>query len=141
MANKFINRYNTFCKSLQNLEKSRYADPDSDFVLEGTVLNFSLTFDIAWKVMKDILVKDMEILNFATGSPRETLQQAFQNRLIEDDKWIQMLKVRNQLAHDYDGTLALEKFTDIIHVYYPLMEKFKDKAAKYTQPQISERKI
>ena len=91
--------------------------------------------------MKDILVKDMEILNFATGSPRETLQQAFQNRLIEDDKWIQMLKVRNQLAHDYDGTLALEKFADIIHVYYPLMEKFKDKAAKYTQPQISERKI
>ena len=141
MANKFINRYNTFCKSLKNLEKSRYADPDSDFVLEGTVLNFSLTFDIAWKVMKDILVKDMEILNFATGSPRETLQQAFQNRLIEDDKWIQMLKVRNQLAHYYDGTLALEKFADIIHVYYPLMEKFKDKAAKYTQPQISERKI
>ena len=141
MANKFINRYNTFCKSLKKLEKSRYADPDSDFVLEGTVLNFSLTFDIAWKVMKDILVKDMEILNFATGSPRETLQQAFQNRLIEDDKWIQMLKVRNQLAHDYDGTLALEKFADIIHVYYPLMEKFKDKAAKYTQPQISERKI
>ena len=141
MANKFINRYNTFCKSLKNLEKSRYADPDSDFVLEGTVLNFSLTFDIAWKVMKDILVKDMEILNFATGSPRETLQQAFQNRLIEDDKWIQMLKVRNQLAHDYDGTRALEKFADIIHVYYPLMEKFKDKAAKYTQPQISERKI
>lgn len=141
MANKFINRYNTFCKSLKNLEKSRYADPDSDFVLEGTVLNFSLTFDIALKVMKDILVKDMEILNFATGSPRETLQQAFQNRLIEDDKWIQMLKVRNQLAHDYDGTLALEKFADIIHVYYPLMEKFKDKAAKYTQPQISERKI
>ena len=115
MANKFINRYNTFCKSLKNLEKSRYADPDSDFVLEGTVLNYSLTFDIAWKVMKDILVKDMEILNFATGSPRETLQQAFQNRLIEDDKWIQMLKVRNQLAHDYDGTLALEKFADIIH--------------------------
>lgn len=131
MENKFINRYRTFCKSLKNLEKSRYADPGSDFVLEGTVLNFSLTFDIGWKVMKDILVKDMGILNFATGSPREALQQAFQNGLIEDDAWMQMLKVRNQLAQDYDGSLALEKFADIIHVYYPLMEKFKNKAAAY----------
>ncbi len=49
MENKSINRYNTFCKSLKNLEKSRYADPSADFVLEGTVLNFSLTFDIAGK--------------------------------------------------------------------------------------------
>lgn len=131
MENRSINRYHTFCKSLKNLEKSRHADPAADFVLEGTVLNFSLTFDIAWKVMKDILVKDMEILNFAIGSPRETLQQAFLNRLVEDDEWMQMLKVRNQLAHDYDGSLAAERFGDIIHVYYPLLDKFKDTAAKY----------
>ena len=41
MENKFINRYNTFCKSLSNLAKSKTADPKTDFVLEGTVLNFS----------------------------------------------------------------------------------------------------
>ena len=57
MENKFINLYNTFCKSLSNLAKSKTADPKTDFVLEGTVLNFSLTFDISWKVMKDILIK------------------------------------------------------------------------------------
>lgn len=131
MENRFINRYNTFCKSLQNLEKSRTADPKADFVLEGTVLNFSLTFDIAWKVMKDILVKQLGILDFAVGSPRETLQQAFTNRLIDDDQWLQMLRSRNQLAHDYDGTFAAEKFEDIINVYYPLFENFKEKASKY----------
>lgn len=131
MENRFINRYNTFCKSLQNLEKSRSADPEADFVLEGTVLNFSLTFDIAWKVMKDILVKQLGILDFAAGSPRETLQQAFANGLIDDDQWMLMLKSRNQLAHDYDGTFAAEKFQDIIMVYYPLFERFKEKAAGY----------
>ena len=131
MENRFINRYNTFCKSLQNLEKSRSADPEADFVLEGTVLNFSLTFDIAWKVMKDILVKQLGILDFAAGSPRETLQQAFANGLIDDDQWMLMLKSRNQLAHDYDGTFAAEKFQDIIAVYYPLFERFKEKAAGY----------
>lgn len=48
MESKSINRYHTFCKSLKNLEKSLYADVSADFVLEGTVLNYSLTFDIAW---------------------------------------------------------------------------------------------
>lgn len=61
MANRFINRYLTFCRSLKKLEKSRYAD----------------------------------------------------------------------LAHDYDGTFAAEKFQDIIKIYYPLFEEFSDLARKY----------
>ncbi|MCI5529929.1 MAG: nucleotidyltransferase substrate binding protein [Blautia sp.] len=133
MESKYINRYHTFCKSLKNLEKSRLADPRADFVLEGTVLNFNLTFDIAWKVMKDILVKKLGILDFAVGSPRETLQQAFVNKIIDDDQWMQMLRVRNQLAHDYDGSFASEKFQDIINVYYPLFEKMRKHAEKYYQ--------
>ena len=131
MESKYINRYNTFCSSLKNLEKSRHADPKADFVLEGTVLNFNLTFDISWKVMKDILIKQLGILDFAVGSPRETLQQSFTNRMIEDDEWMQMLKVRNQLAHDYDGTFAAKKFYDIINVYYPLFVKLKNTVKKY----------
>lgn len=47
MENKYVNRYNTFCKSLKKLEKSLNADPKADFVLEGTVLNYNLTFDIS----------------------------------------------------------------------------------------------
>ena len=61
MENKFINRYNTFCRCLENLKKSQKADPEADFVLEGTVQNFNLAFDISWKVMKDILVKIWEL--------------------------------------------------------------------------------
>ena len=57
MESKYINRYYTFCRSLKNLEKSLKADPKADFVLEGTILNFNLTFDISWKVVKDILIK------------------------------------------------------------------------------------
>lgn len=39
------------------------ADPQADFVLEGTVQNYNLTFDLSWKIMKDILVKYMGILD------------------------------------------------------------------------------
>ena len=72
--------------------------------------------------MKDILIKRMGILDFAIGSPRETLQQAFTNKIIDDDQWLQMLRVRNQLAHDYDGSFAAEKIHMIINVYLPLFE-------------------
>ncbi len=131
MEYKSINRYRTFCKSLKNLGKSLNADTKADFVLEGTVLNYNFTFDIAWKVMKDILTKELEILDFALGSPRETLQQAFANGIIDDDTWMKMLRVRNQLAHDYDGTLAEEQFQNIVKVYYPLFEKLKERVEKY----------
>lgn len=133
MENKYINRYHTFCRSLKNLEKSRHADPKKDFVLEGTILNFNLTFDISWKVMKDILIKELGILDFAIASPRKTLQQAFTNKIIDDDTWMQMLRVRNQLAHDYDGSLAEEKFHDIITVYFSLFEKLKEHVKNYYQ--------
>ena len=48
MENKYINRYKAFCRSLNNLKKSKTADPDADFVLEGTVQNYNLTFDLSW---------------------------------------------------------------------------------------------
>ena len=53
------------------------------------------------------------------------------NKIIEDDQWMQMLRTRNQLAHDYDGTFAAEKFTEIINVYYPLFVKLQKNVEKY----------
>ena len=51
--------------------------------------------------------------------------------LIDDDRWMQMLKVRNQLAHDYDGSFAEEQFSTIVNEYYPLFEKFRIHVEKY----------
>ena len=59
--------------------------------------------------MKDILVKNMGITDFAIGSPREVLKAAYANKLIDNDEWLVMLKARKQLAHDYDGEYAKEK--------------------------------
>ena len=131
MENKFINRYHTFCRCLENLKKSQNADPEADFVLEGTVQNFNLTFDVSWKVMKDILVKNMGITDFAIGSPREVLKAAYANKLIDDDEWIAMLKARNQLAHDYDGEYAKEIFDSVNQKFYKCFAKFKNNVAVY----------
>ena len=131
MENKYINRYNSLCRSLDNLERSTVADPRAPFVLEGTAQMFNLTFDLSWKVMKDILVKHFGIVDYATGSPRENLRLAFSNGLITDDVWLQMLKTRNNLTHDYDGTIAEAVFENISTKYYFVFLAFQRSVEKY----------
>lgn len=52
------------------------------FVLSGTSAMFSITFDLARKVMKDILVQYYAITGFVAGSPREVLRESFQAGMI-----------------------------------------------------------
>ncbi len=111
------------------LAKTR--DPKDEFVLSGTVQKFSLTFDIAWKVMKDIAVKYFAVQDFAAGSPRECLRMAYSLKLIDDDRWLDMLRMRNNLTHDYDGTLANKAFSVIVNEYLELFEIFGVTAEKY----------
>ncbi|MGN0362565.1 MAG: HI0074 family nucleotidyltransferase substrate-binding subunit [Bilifractor sp.] len=128
---KYINRYNSFLNSLSSLEKARNRDLSDDFVVSGTVQKYCLTFDISWKVMKDILINYHKITGFASGSPRETLRTASQAGLITGDVWMHMLLDRNNLTHDYDGKLAAEAVHRIIEIYIPVLEQFRDTAASY----------
>ena len=131
MASKFTNRYMSFCSSLDSLEKAKTRNPEDEFVLSGTVQKFSLTFDISWKVMKDIIVKYHKIQNFATGSPRETLRTAYSVQLIDDDMWMEMLDTRNELTHDYNGELAADSFDKIVNEYIPMFETLREKGERY----------
>lgn len=56
MDEKFYRRFLSFCKSLDALAEARQRDLTDSFVLSGTSAKFSITFDLAWKVMKDILI-------------------------------------------------------------------------------------
>lgn len=131
MQKKSINRYHSLCKSLSNLADAEGRDPGDKFVLSGTAQMFNLSFDLSWKVMKDIITEYHGVLEYPTGSPRETLRMACSVGLIEDDAWMEMLRVRNNLAHDYDGELALKYFLNITSEYYQLMNDFVNKAAGY----------
>jgi len=131
MESKYFNRYQSLCKSLANLQLSRGADIDAPFVLPATVQNFNLTFDLSWKVLKELVTQEFGMTDFASGSPRECLKAAFSVGLIDDDKWMDMLKVRNTLAPDYDGQVALRYYDDIIGDYYILFETMVRGIEKY----------
>ena len=125
MDEKFIRRFESFKNSLDSLAEARQRDLSDSLVLSGTSAKFSITFDLAWKVMKDILIQYYAITGFVTGSPREVLKQSFRANLITGDEWIEMLKVKNQLAHDYDGVIVKEHCQTIIHEYIDKLYDFK----------------
>lgn len=123
MERKFMRRFQSFKNSLEALSEARERDMSDTFVLSGTSAKFSITFDLAWKTMKDILIEHYAITDFVAGSPREVLRKAFQAGMITGDEWMQMLEVRNRLIHDYDGEIVKAYCQRIVNVY---IEKFRE---------------
>ena len=123
MERKFMKRYLSYKRSLAALSEARDRDMEDSFVLSGTGAKFSITFDLAWKTMKDILIEYYAITDFVAGSPREVLKKAFLANMIEGDAWMQMLDIRNRLARDYDGELIKEHCRQIVEDY---LEKFNE---------------
>lgn len=127
MDARFSKRFESFKKSLQSLNTVRQRDLTDDFVLSGTSAKFSITFDLSWKVLKDILIDYYAITDFVAGSPKEVLKTAFLAKLIEGDEWMQMLRVRNELTHDYDGDILKENCQKIIDFYLPKFAQLQTK--------------
>lgn len=125
MDAKFYNRFVSFKNSLASLAEARQRDMSDSFVLSGTGAKFSITFDLSWKVMKDIIIQYYGVVDFLKGSPREVLRKAYEFELVSDDRWLEMLHNRNELTHDYDGTLLKEICIQITDVYIDLFYEFQ----------------
>ena len=130
MDAKFERRFQSFCNSLDALAEARERDLTDSFVLSGTSAKFSITFDLSWKVMKDILIQYYAITGFVAGSSREVLRESFKAALISDDAWMDMLKIRNELAHDYDSEIVKTHCNTIVEKYIDLFYEFEDVVKK-----------
>lgn len=126
MERKYMKRFLSYKKSLAALTEARERDLNDSFVLSGTSAKFSITFDLAWKTMKDILIEHYAITDFVAGSPREVLRKAFQTGMIGSDEWMQMLRIRNELSHDYDGEIVKSHCQTIVRDYIELFYEFQD---------------
>ena len=62
--------------------------------------------------------------------PREVLREAFKANLISDDAWMDMLKVRNELAHDYDCEIVKKHCNTIVEKYIDLFYEFEEVVKK-----------
>ena len=117
-------RFENFNKVYILLERYSKESELNELEQAGIIQFFEMTFELAWKVLKDYLEKD----GFIVKSPREAIKQAFQNDLINDGHiWIEALANRNLTTHTYDSELANKVVKEIIDKYFPEIKIMHDK--------------
>lgn len=117
-------RFENFNKVYILLERYSKESELNELEQAGIIQFFEMTFELAWKVLKDYLEKD----GFIVKSPREAIKQAFQNDLINDGHiWIEALANRNLTTHTYDSELANKIVKEIIDKYFPEIKIMHDK--------------
>ena len=120
-------RFENFNNVYILLEKYSKEQNLSELEQAGIIQFFEVTFELAWKVLKDYLEKD----GFIVKSPREAIKQAFQNDLINDGHiWIEALANRNLTNHTYDSELANKIVQEIVNRYFPEIKIMHDKLEK-----------
>lgn len=75
---------------------------NNDIYRTGVIGQFNLTFELAWKALREILrLHGAEGAD--TGSPREILQLGYKLGFVNDSAvWLLMLKKRNTSVHIYN---------------------------------------
>ncbi|MCB2290658.1 nucleotidyltransferase substrate binding protein [Clostridium sp. CS001] len=113
-------RFENFNKAYKLMEKYSKQQITSELEKAGIIQFFEMTFELAWKVLKDYL----EAEGYVVKSPRETIKQAFQIGLIDNGHvWIDALANRNLTTHTYDEALADKMAKEILELYFPELKK------------------
>lgn len=126
-----MKKYENFCRAYNNLKESITINPPYETViLTGLVGLFEITFEQAWKMIKEVL----EYHGYAqssTGSPRTIIKTAFQAGMIdEEEKWLMALSARNNVAHSYNEDIALSIVKETKEIYTEMFGKLKDTVEK-----------
>ena len=109
-------------EALGQEEKQSLSEDTMQIIIDGVLHRFEFTFELAWKTMKDYL-EYMGITN-KTGSPRENIQQAFKQGIIENGEiWIEIMLARNELSHLYDEEASRRIYNNIKDMYIKEFKK------------------
>lgn len=128
MESRWKQRFQNFEKAFLFFESAIEQPNYSPIEVGGLVQSFEFTFELGWKTVKDFLYEQ----GLPTSYPRETINQGFQTKIIEDGHtWMHMLEKRNELSHTYNAAIAEQAVEIIKFQYYQAIEQvylfFKDK--------------
>ena len=89
---------------------------------EGVIQRFEYTFELAWKVLKDLLFYE----GFDVKSPREVLRQAFETEYLNEadtETALDALAKRNLLTRTYEEAVMLEALELIQNQFQPMLNR------------------
>lgn len=122
---RYDERKQDFHNAVLRLEEAIKVEPTT-LEIDGILHRFEFTFELAWKTLKDHL----EYMGFIEkiGSPREVIQTAFKQGIIEDgEKWIDMMLSRNALSHLYDEDESRKIYKKVQEKYVSLLKELDKK--------------
>ena len=120
--------YSDYQSSLGRLSETLEEDINKNpIALDAVIQRFEFTFEIAWKLMRVILLYRGKEVN----SPRMAIKEGFKEKFFEDgDGWIKMLDDRNLTSHTYKQDLAKEIYERIKNKHYVLLKELKVQMGK-----------
>ena len=121
-------RFAHYIKAFALLKQAMTIEKPSDVERAGVIQFFEMSFELAWKVLKDYLEGE----GFNVASPRQAVKQAFQAGLIRDGHiWMEALKDRNLTVHTYEEKIAIAVEKKIRDSYFPaLAQLYRDFSEK-----------
>ena len=130
--NRFEQRKSDYKNALNKLEEAlnenleNLSENAKQIIIDGVLHRFEFTFELAWKTIKDYL-EYMGITD-KTGSPRENIQEAFKQGLIDDGEiWIKIMLSTNELSHIYDEQTSRKIYDNIKNEYIKEFKKLEEK--------------
>ncbi len=87
---------------------------------EGTIQRFEYTWELAWKTLRDYLAECGNAVEVPVA--KNVIRAAFQANLIDDgDAWVDAMRARNQMSHEYNCEVFEKIVIAIKDIYYPLL--------------------
>lgn len=118
-------RFQNFEKSFLLLKKALLSDNKNIVYRAGIIQFFEISFELAWKMIKDYL-EHQGFIDIKT--PRDTIKKAFETGLISDGEiWLQALTDRNLTTHTYEEETAVEVDLLIRNKYSNILNELYDK--------------
>jgi nucleotidyltransferase substrate binding protein (TIGR01987 family) len=127
---RWLYRFNSYKRAYKLLSKAiDLADERelSDLEEEGFIQRFEYTWELAWKLLADLLDEDGVALE--TRTPKSVVRAAFAAKLIADgDAWMDALDARNKMAHTYNETDFEEVVEEVRTTYFNLFSSLHQTA-------------
>ncbi|MCD8513134.1 nucleotidyltransferase substrate binding protein [Nitrincola schmidtii] len=118
-------RFRNFSRAFSLLREALELQPSqlNQLEKEGIIQRFEYTFELAWKVLKDVMESDGIALDQI--SPKAVVRQAYSAKYIDNPEvWLNMIGDRNLMSHTYDFTKFEAVINTLRESYLPELEAF-----------------
>ena len=125
-----MEKFEIFSSNLEVLKKAKYEDLDNEFIISGIIDKFFIQFELSWKVLKELLRYEGKSIA-PPGSPREIIKAAYAiYDYLDEEIWLEMLRVRNDMTHIYNGEAAKQMVSLILERYIPAFAVMEERIRK-----------